>query len=384
MNMYTLIKSSMIVAGLFLPFSSSFVFAHGYLAKPESRSYACKLNKNRQCGSIVWEPQSLEAPKNFPQAGPPDGKISSANLSQFSSLNEQSPTRWSKTKLPNGFNDFTWVFTASHITQDWKYYITKNGWDQSEPLRRSSFDLNPFCTVDGRYLTPPSQVTHRCSVPADRKGYHVIVAVWNVGNTANAFYNVVDVQIGEGTALTALPPQKEKPTVSQWNDIGDINPIDDLQPNDRVSTRVFDMHGENINLKTELIIGSKENGQRNVWPRLLAEKINQEHISLKAGVKSSHGHIITVNGKNDIFTSANSGIQRVEIKIERAPTSHAKYDYVYPNNSKNYKAGTRVLASDQRIYECKPFPYSGWCTINSHQYRPAIGSHWRDAWILIK
>ncbi len=53
-----------------------------------------------------------------------------------------------------------------------------------------------------------------------------------------------------------------------------------------------------------------------------------------------------------------------------------------PEGIKSYKAGTVVLQpANGKLYECKPFPYSGWCQINSHHYVPGVGSDWSDAWI---
>jgi predicted chitinase len=43
-----------------------------------------------------------------------------------------------------------------------------------------------------------------------------------------------------------------------------------------------------------------------------------------------------------------------------------------------YKAGDRVTAGG-KTYECKPYPYSGWCTI-AGAYDPGTGFAWRDAW----
>lgn len=56
-------------------------YTHGFVEKPGSRAALCSpdyraLNVN--CGDIMYEPQSLEAPKGFPQGGPIDGKIASA------------------------------------------------------------------------------------------------------------------------------------------------------------------------------------------------------------------------------------------------------------------------------------------------------------------
>lgn len=62
----------------------------------------------------------------------------------------------------------------------------------------------------------------------------------------------------------------------------------------------------------------------------------------------------------------------------------AEYDYVYPQSIEKYTAGTKVLqSSTNEVFECKPFPFSGWCTINSHHYVPGVGSNWQDAWTLM-
>ena len=46
-------------------------FSHGYTTSPPSRSYRCAQQQVADCGSIQYEPQSVEGPKGFPQAGPP-------------------------------------------------------------------------------------------------------------------------------------------------------------------------------------------------------------------------------------------------------------------------------------------------------------------------
>ncbi len=164
--------------------------AHGYVDGPSSRAILCKNGVNTDCGAIIYEPQSLEAPKGWPNAGPADGKIASAG-GAFPKLDEQSATRWAKVNITPGPTTFSWTLTARHSTASWKYYITKQNWDPNAPLSRASFDLTPFCSLpySGQ---PPANFSHTCDVPA-RTGYQVILAVWEVADTANAFYNVIDV-----------------------------------------------------------------------------------------------------------------------------------------------------------------------------------------------
>jgi chitodextrinase len=58
------------------------------------------------------------------------------------------------------------------------------------------FESEPFCFINYGGKRPPFTVSHECNVPSDRTGYHVILGVWDISDTANAFYNVVDVTFG--------------------------------------------------------------------------------------------------------------------------------------------------------------------------------------------
>lgn len=457
---------------------SNGVHAHGYISKPESRALLCKQGGNQNCGAVQWEPQSVEGPDRYPETGPVDGQIASAGNASFSELNVQTATRWSKVAVNTGATDFTWYFTANHRARDWRYYITKNGWNQNQVLTRASFDSVPFCVVDGKNERPPTSVTHRCQVPADKSGYHVILGVWDVADTAASFYLVVDAQINGGN----VPP-------SLWKDVGDINPTRDLVVGDSVKTRVFNSIGELPNKQTTFTVKSAAEGERNQWPKLLATAINTEHSDYAAGQLNANDQVIPATGKNEIFAVKTSDISRVEIEIKPAtppvqsidvtglktqysivdnqvhmdfslsavghfsidnsiynavnnqvsnhtitvnnetksikmfinsatvgrhnlvvtatptngsiiqktysfdvvnstpPPPPGNYDHVFPENITSYKAGTKVLQSKNgKIYQCKPFPYEGYCkqwTAQTTHYEPGVGSHWQMAWDLL-
>lgn len=197
--------SGMLLAALFCMFLfADKALAHGYIDSPASRAYLCKTGANSDCGAIIYEPQSLEAPKGFPQAGPADGKIASAG-GAFPKLDEQSATRWSKVNISSGPITFHWTLTAAHATTSWKYYITKPNWNPNAALTRDSFDLTPFCSVDYNGKRPPFSYSDNCNVPV-RSGYHVILAVWEIADTANAFYNVIDVNFSGSNPVDTDPP----------------------------------------------------------------------------------------------------------------------------------------------------------------------------------
>jgi predicted carbohydrate-binding protein with CBM5 and CBM33 domain len=453
------------------------VHAHGYVSNLPSRSILCKQGTNVNCGAIQYEPQSLEGLSGFPNGGPADGTIASAGLAGFSPLNEQTSSRWSRQAMQPGLQTFTWTFTANHTTRNWRYYLTRPDWNPNQPLSRAAFELTPFCTVDGKMQRPAMVVSHPCTVPS-RSGHQIILAVWEIGDTVNSFYNLIDVEFKGGNT----------PVLPTWEVKGQINPTLDLGAEDVVRTRVFDQQGERNELATLLKIADAESGKANTWAFNLATRINQEQPLLKAGQKTPAGDISPVPGTNQIHAQAVSGIDRVEIQIDKAipvvspkleltglaspysvvsgavnlgvnviasqamdvtatlydpqqrvvtlttvsipadqstpltlsvssanagnyqlvivgkvsgsgavlqktypvvfeaPSSGAAYDHVFPQNLSQYKAGTRVLQSrDGKVYECKPWPYSGYCrqwSAGSNQFEPGIGSAWTSAWMI--
>lgn len=187
------------------------VNAHGFVEKPGSRSALCSSNYgalNLSCGDIMYQPQSLEAPKGFPQDGPVDGKIASAGGLFGGILDQQSADRWFKNTITGGENTFTWKYTAPHATSKWHYYITKKGWDPNKPLTRAV--LEPIGEVQHDGSIASNNLSHKINVPTDRSGYHVILAVWDVANTGNAFYSAIDVNL-----LNNENPDTEAPTQPQ-------------------------------------------------------------------------------------------------------------------------------------------------------------------------
>ena len=170
---------------------------HGFIDSPPSRAFLCSGsggNLNKSCGPVQYEPQSVEGLKGFPERGPADGEIASGGNATFNALNEQTSTRWYKYPMNSGENIFSWTLTAAHSTTSWRFFITKQNWDPNKPLVRADFDLTPFCEQYDNGRVPASNVRITCNVP-DREGYQVILAVWDIADTGNAFYQVIDANM---------------------------------------------------------------------------------------------------------------------------------------------------------------------------------------------
>ncbi|MEK5487644.1 lytic polysaccharide monooxygenase [Lysinibacillus sp. FSL M8-0355] len=203
------ISAAILAAGIMGISMAPNAYAHGFVEKPASRAALCSQNYgalNLMCGNIMYEPQSLEAPKGFPQSGPADGKIASAGGLFGGILDQQTADRWFKNTITGGSNTFTWKYTAPHLTSKWHYYITKKGWNPNKPLNRA--DLELIATVEHNSSAASNNLTHTINVPTDRSGYHIILAVWDVADTSNAFYNVIDVNlVNNGNVDIEAPTQ---------------------------------------------------------------------------------------------------------------------------------------------------------------------------------
>ncbi|MCX4396445.1 lytic polysaccharide monooxygenase [Streptomyces sp. NBC_00053] len=182
------------IAGVSM-FATSSASSHGYTDNPISRQKLCANGTVTGCGNIQWEPQSVEGPKGFPAAGPADGKICSGGHGEFAQLDDPRGGNWPATNVTGGQGfSFRWQFTARHATSDFRYYITKDGWDPTKPLTRADLESQPFMTVPYGGKQPPATLTQQGTIPTQKSGKHIILSVWNVADTANAFYACSDVQ----------------------------------------------------------------------------------------------------------------------------------------------------------------------------------------------
>lgn len=304
-----MIKTQLAVVAGFAAMSLSVdSFSHGYVSEPKSRSYLCKLGDNTGCGAVQYEPQSVEGidgSPRFPVGGPADGTIAAAGSPAWSELNAQTPARWSKNDIAAGTNVFTWTFTANHTSRDWRYFITTPEWDRSQPLSRSSFELTPFCEYDGGMVRPPMTVQHSCEVPS-RQGYQIILAVWDVGDTAASFYNAIDVNFS-GNSTPVIED-------NAFLEVGTISGAIALNEGDTIYTRVMDSNGENMSLSASYTATAATSGAAASLE--LGRAINEQGY-FYAGEKT--GDTFTpIAGTNKIYAMGNDDIQSIQVAVEFA------------------------------------------------------------------
>jgi chitin-binding protein len=84
---------------------------------------------------------------------------------------------------------FTWVFTARHRTLNWEYFIGNTR----------------VAVIDGGNQQPDAVVSHQINL-SKFPGRRTVLAVWNIGDTANAFYSCIDLTVGGGGGTPTTQP----------------------------------------------------------------------------------------------------------------------------------------------------------------------------------
>ncbi|SCG39743.1 lytic polysaccharide monooxygenase [Micromonospora halophytica] len=159
--------------------------AHGYVSSPPSRQALCAQNRVPDCGQIKYEPQSVEGPKGL--------RSCHAGIPQFAVLNDDS-RGWPATSVGSSVT-FTWVNTARHATSNWEYWIGGTR----------------VAVVNGGGQQPGATVSHTVNL-GGFSGRQKLLAIWNIADTANAFYSCVDLQIGGGGPTPTPTPTSPSPS----------------------------------------------------------------------------------------------------------------------------------------------------------------------------
>ncbi|MHA6803570.1 lytic polysaccharide monooxygenase auxiliary activity family 9 protein [Salinifilum ghardaiensis] len=156
------------VAPLLVTFGSGTASAHGYVSDPPSRQAQCAAGAV-DCGSIQWEPQSVEGPKGL--------RSCSGGNERFAELDDDSKD-WQSTPVGETA-EFNWSITAAHATSTWEYYV----------------DGTKVAEFDDGGAKPGDHVSHTVDL-SDHRGERTVLAVWNIADTSNAFYACTDVVVG--------------------------------------------------------------------------------------------------------------------------------------------------------------------------------------------
>ena len=134
-----------------------------------------------------------------------------------------------------------------------------------------------------------------------------------------------------------------------------------------------------LNLTTQnpvqIAASLQQNGQR--FGEVSAQVNGNSALTLAVSNASAGSYELVIEGKAEGQLPV---VQRHTVTLSednQGGGSEGDYPAYVAGNS--YQAGDRVSNSGAN-YECKPWPYSGWCGLSPAHYAPGTGSAWSDAW----
>ncbi|MDP9849635.1 lytic polysaccharide monooxygenase [Streptosporangium lutulentum] len=216
--------ATLMVGSLLALLPSTPAVSHGTMSNPPSRVYVCK-NENPEnptsaaCKAAVaaggtqafydWnEVSRLDAGGQHRQIIP-DGKLCSGARDKYRGL-DLARADWPATRVSPGPLTITYHATAPHANSNFEFYITKQGWNPTQPLRWS--DLELLRTFNNQ--NPTTFTNWTINLP-QRSGRQIIYSIWQrVVGSAEAFYTCSDVDFGGGTNPNPNPTPTPTPTVT--------------------------------------------------------------------------------------------------------------------------------------------------------------------------
>ncbi|MBO0392868.1 lytic polysaccharide monooxygenase [Stenotrophomonas maltophilia] len=376
-----------VVAGLAL---SGSAFAHGTMTKPLSRVKQCHEGNpenptNPACAAAKaiggaqpfydWSGIAHGNANGNHRELVRDGELCSASIPKYRGL-DLNRTDWPTTPIradARGRYTFEFYAPAPHATREWKFYVTRDGWQPGSPLRWA--DLQEFCTLGN---VPVDGKTYKLDCPLPkRSGQHIIYNTWQRSDSGEAFYTCMDVRFEGGNGV--IPPP-------QWQDAGPVTARGALEAGTTLTLRVFNANGNDLE-RPEVTLAAGQTAPAQ-WPMALASKVNGSAQHARVGVMKN-GVITPVASATENRVYLKPG-HRFELEtqipgpgpVDPVDPPGGDFDFVYPAGLGSYKPGeTVVKGTDGKLYACRPFPEGAWCNINADAYRPGTGFAWRDAWI---
>ncbi|MGH3735088.1 MAG: lytic polysaccharide monooxygenase [Micromonosporaceae bacterium] len=200
--------------------------AHGSVASPASRSYTCwregpENPQSDACKAAVaaggtqafydWNEVSRIDAAGRHREIIPDGQLCGAGREKYRGLN-LARADWPAQRVSPGAFTVTLHATAPHAGSDFEFYVTRDGYSPTQPLRWG--DLVPL--QSWRNVNPTSDQRFTITLPT-RSGRHILYMIWQrVAYSEEAFYSCSDIDFGGGPTPTptASPSPTTSPTAS--------------------------------------------------------------------------------------------------------------------------------------------------------------------------
>jgi lytic cellulose monooxygenase (C4-dehydrogenating) len=188
--------------------------AHGTSSNPPSRLYQCRFYDNpvtptnSMCALAAaenpnavynWMSLRIADAGGRHQLLIPDGKLCSANQTEFASFDRAGDQWLATTMVPNSSGKFHLEHenSAPHATLYYRWYITKQGFNPLNPLKWADLEL-----VHDSGVQAASAHYHADVDLSGRSGRHILYMIWQRSDSPEAFYGCSDIILGS----TPPPP----------------------------------------------------------------------------------------------------------------------------------------------------------------------------------
>ncbi|MEU5319267.1 lytic polysaccharide monooxygenase [Streptomyces sp. NPDC021056] len=198
--------------------------AHGAPTDPVSRAYACSPEGGERSGTAAcraavaangtsfaaWDNLRIANVNGRDRQTVPDGELCSGGLPAYKGL-DLTRTDWPATRLtPGASMTMTYASTIPH-TGTFKMFLTKPGYDPSQPLTWSDLPSQPFAEVKDPALTGGAYRLP-AKLPADRTGRHVLYTIWQNSSTPDTYYSCSDVVFPAAAKENAKEEKTKEPS----------------------------------------------------------------------------------------------------------------------------------------------------------------------------
>ncbi|WP_174990011.1 lytic polysaccharide monooxygenase [Pandoraea aquatica] len=336
--------------------ASTAAYGHGAIESPMARQYQCKLDGGHwqsSDGSAVpnagcraaWQILKDENPhRQFdqwnefagfaPNQGQnledvkrtiPNGLLCAGGDPTKRGMDAPQSAGFRKTEIQNGKMTLTWYATATHNPSFMRAFITKPGWQNTQPLRWE--DLEPIyegetpMPVDDRYR-------YELQLPPGRTGDAIIYSIWQRRDSGNeGFYNCADVTFkGDG----GPPP-------SPWHYKGPfVTPSLTPVAGDKVRFRVLAGPGKQEIVDERIDITAQNLSS---WTWTFAEAISAKHGAIVQIGKKSDSDVITFD-RNDIPGNASWATDKNAVAVTSLIPGGGDPDPVAPPEARISGAST--------------------------------------------
>jgi len=192
--------------------------------------------------------------------------------------------------------------------------------------------------------------------------------------------NSVYVKDGSTLKSVAISYEEQKAEVNETIAVSGLQYSKIEQGNATVTFHV-NTHG-NVDFEAHVM---NHHGAEKGYLKQEMNNANQDVTMTLTGVEAGH-HMLKYYATNKDGTLFAQDVLNLMLEGDAAADNSGPHDYIFPDNIASYKAGTVVLQpKDGKTYQCKPFPYSGYCVQWSKyatQFEPGVGSAWKEAWVL--